>query len=104
MFPISHVFRGPLYIGPENFGLCGKGLGCRSTLKFPVEMARHEQDIVAIVTLWCKSVHMCFHLSVFVKTITVIFVNRFQNNLAQLLSLTHSHTMTPFDAPGKQAV
>ena len=37
-----------------------------------------------------------------VRTIKAIIMNELLN-LAKLCSLTHSHTMTPFDAPGKQA-
>ena len=79
---------------------------------FTVDPACTERDIVVTATLRCihvsAFVHGCVHPSVrlsgFVQTITTIFMDRFQSSLAHLFSLTHSHTITPFDTPAKQAL
>ena len=68
---------------------------------------------VVTTSLWCMCVcpsgrRPCMHGSVRPSvwpefSRTYVFMDGFEISLAGMFSLTHSHTMTPFDAPEKQA-
>ena len=55
---------------------------------FFVKPACDERDIVVTISVWCMCVCCaCMCLSGFVQAITSTFMDEFQNNLPQLLSL-----------------